>query len=56
MEIALCVHEVRRQNMQLALAERQDTARVLNADDAVLGFADFGEVRHKALPYTGDDQ
>ena len=56
MEVALGVHEMRRHQPQLALAQAQACARVGHADDPASGLADLGEVRRKALPDARDHQ
>ena len=47
---------MRGQQHQLAVAQRQASARVRYANDAVFRFAHLGEVRCKALPDARDDQ
>ena len=49
-EVAFGMHEMRGQQHQLVPAQRQAAAAVGHPDDAVLGFAELGEVRREALP------
>ena len=51
-EVALGVHEVRRQQYQFMASQGQVAATVWHTDHAVFGFAHLGEVRCKALPHT----
>ncbi len=56
LEVALGMHEVRRQQPQAGLAVAQSATRVGDGDDAVIGLAQFAEVRGKPGPEGGNHQ
>ncbi|MNR26183.1 hypothetical protein D3C85_1433770 [compost metagenome] len=56
MKVAFGVQEVRGQQQQLVAAQRQASARVGHADDAIFRLADLGEMRHEALPHARDHE
>ena len=55
-EVALGMQEMRGQQHQFAMAQRQASARIGHPDDAIFRLAHLGEVRCKALPDARDDQ